>query len=73
MNQGRNGHEMDKPALVQLRMCAVADCDFTVQNGLTNVDHILRAMSNHIAVTHTASKGVYMHLRYILTLVICNG
>ena len=57
VNQGRNGHEMDKPALVQLRMCAVADCDFTVQNGLTNVDHILRAMSNHIAVTHTASNG----------------
>ena len=57
VNQDRNGHEMDENALVQLRMCAVVNCDFTVQNGLTNVDHILQVMSNNIAGTHTASRG----------------
>ena len=57
VNQSGDGHKMDENALVQLRMCAVANCDFTVQNGLTNVDHILLAMSNHIPVTHTASTG----------------
>ena len=56
-NLDRDGHEMDANALVQLRKCAVPNCDFTVQNGLTNVDHILRAMSNHIKGAHNASRS----------------
>ena len=48
---------MDQAALAALRRCLVPDCDYTVTNGLTDVDHILRAVSNHIAAIHPPSKS----------------
>ena len=48
---------MDNVALAALRRCLVPDCDYTVTNGLTDVDHILRAVSNHIAAIHPPSKS----------------
>ena len=34
----------------------VPGCDHRVTNGLTDVDHILRAFSNHVAAIHQPSK-----------------
>ena len=46
---------LDNVALASLRRCLVPNCDYTVTNGLTDVDHILRAVSNHIAAIHPPS------------------
>ena len=43
---------MDQVALGELRRCLVPGCVYTVTNGLTDPDHILRAVSNHIAAIH---------------------
>ena len=43
---------MDQAALGELRRCLVPGCVYTVINGLTDPDHILRAVSNHIAAIH---------------------
>ena len=48
---------MDPAALVALRRCPVPGCDYTVINGLTDDDHILRAVSNHIAGIHPPSRN----------------
>ena len=34
--------------LTELRLCTVPSCAYNEPNGLTDVDHILRAMNNHI-------------------------
>ena len=43
---------MEQVALAALRRCLVPEYEYTVTNGLTDPDHILRAMSNHIAAIH---------------------
>ena len=43
---------MDQVALGELRRCLVLGCDYAVINGLTDPDHILRAVSNHISAIH---------------------
>ena len=48
---------MDAAALADLRRCMVPQCEYVVTNGLTDVDHILRALSNHIAGIHPAAKN----------------
>ena len=48
---------MDHVALAALRRCLVPECEYAVTNGLTDVDHILRAVSNHIAAIHPPSKS----------------
>ena len=46
---------MDNVALAALRRCLVPECEYAVTNGLTDVDHILRAVNNHIAAIHPPS------------------
>ena len=48
---------MDAAALVDLRRCMVPHCEFVVTNVLTDVDHILRALSNRIAGIHPGAKN----------------
>ena len=48
---------MDNLALAALQRCLVPDCEYTVANGLTDVDHILRAVSNHITAIHRFYKS----------------
>ena len=43
---------MDPAALAALRRCPVPECVYAVVNKLTDVNHILRAVSNHIAGIH---------------------
>ena len=38
--------------LAVLRRCMSHGCEYSVPNGLTNVDHILRALNNHILGVH---------------------
>ena len=39
-----------------LRLCMVPGCDYRVTNGLTDVNHILHALNNHVAAIHQPSK-----------------
>ena len=48
---------MDPPALADLRRCMVPQCEFVVTNALTDIDHTLRALSNHIAGIHPVVKN----------------
>ena len=38
--------------LAELRLCMSHGCGYSVPNGVTNVDHILRALNNHILGVH---------------------
>ena len=38
--------------LAELRRCMSNGCGYNVPNGLTNVDHILKALNNHILGAH---------------------
>ena len=49
---------MHQVALGELRPCLVPGCVYTVINGLTDPDHILRVLSNHIAAIHPLNIGV---------------
>ena len=46
---------LDTVALAELRSCFGPNYDQLVKNGLTDVDRILRAVSNHIAAIHPPS------------------
>ena len=48
---------MDPVALAALRRCEKPDCTYAVTNVLTEVDHILRAVYNHIAAVHPFSQS----------------
>ena len=51
---------MDTLDLAALQKCLVPDFEYTVTNWLTDVNHILRAVSNHIAeinLPSTKSEG----------------
>ena len=51
---------LDTVALAAPGSCLGPNYDYLVTNGLTDVDHILRAVSNHIAAIHppsTTSEG----------------
>ena len=38
--------------LAELRACGAPECGYKVPNGLTDVDHILKALNNHILGAH---------------------
>ena len=45
---------MELAQLAELRACGAESCDYKVPNGLTDVDHILKALTNHILTVHPA-------------------
>ena len=42
--------------LAELRQCMVPQCGYKVPNGLVDVDHILRALNNHILGIHPVAR-----------------
>ena len=38
--------------LAELRACGAESCEYKVPSGLTDVDHILKALNNHILAVH---------------------
>ena len=38
--------------LAELKACGAESCEYKVPNGLTDVDHILKALNNHILAVH---------------------
>ena len=42
--------------LAQLRACGAAECEYNVPNGVKAIDHILKALNNHILATHPANQ-----------------
>ena len=48
---------MSPGELEELRHCMVPNCGYKVPNGLTDVDHILRALNNHILGIHQVVKA----------------
>ena len=44
-------------ALAELRQCMVPNCGYKIPNALTDIDHILGALGNHIAGIHPVVKS----------------
>ena len=47
---------MSEQELAQLRVCGAADCGYQVPNGVKDIDHILKALNNHILATHPVNQ-----------------
>ena len=45
---------MELAKLAELRACGAVSCGYKVPNCLTDVDHILKALNNHILAVHPA-------------------
>ena len=48
---------LGEPELAELRRCMYDGCGYSMPNGLTNVDHIWRALNNHILGQHPLRGG----------------
>ena len=47
---------MSDQELAELRACGAAECEYKVPNGVKDIDHILKALNNHILATHPANQ-----------------
>ena len=47
---------MSDQELAELRACGAAECGYKVPNGVKDIDHILKALNNHILATLAANQ-----------------
>ena len=48
---------IDPAALAELRKCERVDCTFKVPNAVTDLNHILQCMSNHLLAMHPVGQS----------------
>ena len=47
---------MEESDRASLRACGAVECEYKVPNGVKDIDHVLKALNNHLLATHGNSQ-----------------